>query len=140
MRQKVVAVDPDGASLKSVANFNGSIKILGVHRRGQSVECIMGLLEDIIDILEFGDGDDGTENFFLHNLHLFVDASEDGGLNEITFFSVTFAAELDLCAFVFTRFDVFHDSCKLEFRDLRALNGVAFEWIADDVFLCAGSK
>ena len=140
MRQKVVAIDPDRSSLKSIANLNGSIEILSVHRRRQSVKRIVRLLEDIGDILEFGDGDDRSEDFFLHNLHLRGDVGEDCGFDEITFLAVTFTAESDFRTLVLARLDVVHDTGELEFGDLRALDGIAFEWVSDDVFLCAGSK
>lgn len=135
MRQKVVAVNPDRSRLKSVADFNRCVQVLRVDAGRKTVERVMSLRENIIDIFELANSDNGSENFFLHNLHLFVDIGEDGGLNEITLFAVTFAAELDFSTLVLTSLDVIHDACELEFRDLWTLDGAAFEWIADNILL-----
>jgi len=132
-----VAVDPDGTGLKSVADFNCRVEVLGMNRRSETVERVVSLAEDILDILEFGDGNDGSEDFFLHDLHPLVDFSEDGGLDKISFLSVTFTTKSDLGTLILAGLDVIHNSSELQLGDLRALDGVGFEWIADDVLLGA---
>ena len=113
--EKVVAINPDRPSLKSVADFNRSIQILSVNTRSKPIKRIMSLCENILNILEFSDSDNRSENFFLHNLHFLVDTSENSGLNEISFLAVTFTAEYNFGAFVFAGFDVIHDTRELEF-------------------------
>jgi len=140
MGQKVVAVDPDRSSLKSVADFNRRIQVLRMNAGGKTVERLMSLLENILNVFEFGNSNDGSENLFLHNLHLLIDTGEDCGLNEITFFAMTFAAEFDFSTLVLSGLDVIHDSCELEFRDLWTLDCLGFEWVTDNVLLCASSK
>jgi len=140
MRQEVVTVDPDGTSLKSVTDFNGNIEILGVNTSSETVESIMSLGKDILSICEFTNGNDRSEDFFLHNLHLLIDFSEDGRLDEIAFLAVTFTTEDDLGSLVFAGFDIIHDTRELKFRDLRTLDGGCLEWIADLVLLCAFSE
>ena len=140
MGQKVVAVDPDRTSLESVADFNRRIQVLRMNAGGKTVERLMSLLENILNVFEFGNSNDGSENLFLHNLHLLIDAGEDCGLNEITFFAMTFAAEFDFRSLVLSRLDVIHDSCELEFRNLWTLDCLGFEWVADNVLLRACSE
>lgn len=55
---------------------------------------------------ELGDGADGTEDFFLHDLHVFGDVAEDGGLDEVARFAVAGAARFDGRAFFFAGVDV----------------------------------
>lgn len=92
----------------------------------------------------------------MHDLHVFADVGEDGGLDEIALFAVALAAGFDLGAFLFAGVDVSdlelvsfsshrggrglivflpHDAVKLELGDLRALEGVRTEGIAHDVLL-----
>lgn len=137
MRQKVVTIDPNGTSLKSVANFDSSVKVPSVNTSSETIESIMSLRKDILDIGEFTDGNDRSENLFLHDLHLLIDIGEDGGLNEVSFLSVTFTAEGDVGTFVLTGFDVVHDTSELEFRNLRTLDGGSLEWITDFIVLGA---
>jgi hypothetical protein len=132
-----VAIDPNGSGLKSVGNFNGGVQILGMNTGGKTVESLMGLLQDILNIRKLGDSDNRSKNFFLHDLHLFVDIREDGGLDEVAFLAVTFAAEFDCGTLVLASLDVIHDPGELEFGDLRALNGFLVKGIADNVLLCA---
>lgn len=135
-----MTINPDASRLKSIANFNGSIQILSMHTSSQSIECIMSLFKDIFNILEFGDGDYGSKDLFLHDLHLFIDVGEDGGLNEVTLFTMSFTANLNFGTLFLAGFDVIHDSGELEFGDLGALDGLFVEWITDDVLLCASSE
>jgi hypothetical protein len=132
-----VAIDPNGSGLKSVGNFNGGVQILGMNTGGKTVESLMGLLQDILNIRKLGDSDNRSKNFFLHDLHLFVDIREDGGLDEVAFLAVTFAAEFDCGTLVLASLDVIHDPGELEFGDLRTLNGFLVEGIADDIVLGA---
>ena len=45
--------------------------------------------------LEFSDRAHGAENLFLHYFHVFADAGEDGGLDEVTLFAVALATDFD---------------------------------------------
>ena len=55
---------------------------------------------------EFGNRADGAKDFFLHDLHVFGDIGEDGGLDEVAFFAVTVTADLDLGAFLLSSIDI----------------------------------
>ena len=65
--------------------------------------------------LEFGDGADGAEDLFLHDLHVFADVGEDGGLDEVTFLAVTFAANFDFGALFLAGVNVAEEMLVKEF-------------------------
>lgn len=63
-----------------------------------SSKTIVGVVsnsDSVIGGLEFGDGSDGPENLFLHNLHILIDTGEESGLDEVTFGSMTFSTGFD---------------------------------------------
>lgn len=91
----------------------------------------MSLGNHIVDVLELGDSNNRTKDFFLHNLHAFLDISENGRLNEVALVTKTFAAHVASGTFLLAGFDVSHDTVKLDLRYLRALEGVRIEGIAD---------
>lgn len=57
-------------------------------------------------VFEFGDGADGAEDFFSHDLHVFADVGEDGRLDEVALLSVALATDFDLGAFLLAFLDV----------------------------------
>lgn len=66
---------------------------------GEAVRCGVAETDGVCFGLEFGDGADGAEDLFLHYLHVFGDAGEDGRLDEVTLFAVALAADFDFGAF-----------------------------------------
>lgn len=73
---------------------------------GQTIGGGVTEADSILFGLEFRDGADGTEDLFLHYLHVFADVGEDGGLDEVAFLAVALAAELYFGAFLFAGVDV----------------------------------
>ena len=104
--QHVVLVDPDGTSSQSIADTDGSVQVRSVDGGGKTVGGGITKPDSIFLVLEFGNGADGAEDLFLHDLHVFADAGEDGGLDEVAFLSVTLAAGFDLGAFFLASIDV----------------------------------
>lgn len=137
MVQGVVAVHPDGSSVQPVADADGSVEVLGVNGGGQTVVGVVGGLDDVLLGLEPGDGANGTEDLLLHDLHLGGDAGEDGGLDEVALVAVALATRLDGGTLILTGLDVAHDAVVLELADLRALEGVLSEGVADLVLFGA---
>ena len=45
--------------------------------------------------LKLGDGADGAKDFFLHDLHVVGDVTENGGLDEVALLALALAANLD---------------------------------------------
>lgn len=73
---------------------------------GETVGGAVSETDGVFFGLELSDGANGAEDFFLHDLHVFADVGEDGGLNEVTFFAVTAAAGFDLGALFFAGVNV----------------------------------
>ena len=65
---------------------------------GETVGGGVSETDGVLFGLEFSDGADRAKDLFLHDLHVFADVGEDGWLNEVTFFTVTVAADFDFGA------------------------------------------
>ena len=135
--QRVVGVDPHGAGLQRVRDFDGGVQVLRVDGSSQTVGGLVADGNRLFLGLEFRDGAHGAEDLLLHNLHVLGDVGEDGWLDEVALVALAVAADLDLGACVLAGLDVAHDAVELQLRDLRALEGVLGEWVADDVLLCS---
>jgi len=89
----------------------------------------------------------------LYNLHVFCDVGEDGRLDEVTLITDSLATGFDGSACLLTLFDIAiillescsiraievlpHDPIKLELGDLRTLEGLLIEGIANSVLGCS---
>lgn len=127
----VVAVDPDGSSPERVGDADGSVNVLGVDGGGKTVRGAVTNLDGLLLILELLDGDDGAEDLLLGDLHVAVDIGEDGRLDEVTLGSVTLTTGGNGSTLLLTVVDVLHDAVELQLRDLRALEGVGSEGVAE---------
>ena len=96
--QHVILVHPDGASLQGVADSDGGVEAGRVNGGGETVGGGVAEADGVVFGLELGDGADGAEDFFLHYLHVFGDAGEDGRLDVVALFAVAFAADFDFGA------------------------------------------
>ena len=110
MMQHVVLVNPDGSSPQSIGHADGGIEVGRVNGGRQAVGGIVANTDGLGFILELGNGADRPEDFLLHDLHVFTDAREDGGFNEVSLVAVAAAANLDLGAFLFAVVNV-ADKC-----------------------------
>lgn len=81
---------------------------------------------------------DGSENLLLDNLHVVGDVAEDGRLDVVALGTQALTTNLDLGTSSFSFLDIAHDAVELELGDLRALEGVALERVADLVLLGTG--
>lgn len=57
-------------------------------------------------VLEFRNRTHGAEDFFLHDLHVFLHVGEDGRLDEVALFAVALSADFNLGAFLFAGSDI----------------------------------
>jgi len=73
----------------------------------------------------------------LRDLHVVLNVGENGGLDEVAFFSDAIAAGDELGVFFFPGVDVAHYFVELVLIDLRALLGIFVEGIADGALLGA---
>lgn len=106
MMQHVILIDPDGARPQRVTDPDGGIEVRGMHRGGETVGGDVAQADGVGLVLELGNRADRAEDFFLHDLHVFGDVAEDGGLDEVAFFAVALAAGFDFGAFFFAGVDV----------------------------------
>lgn len=104
--QHVVLVHPDGPRPQGVADPDGGVEARGVDGGGEAVGGGVAEADGVVFRLELGDGADGAEDLFLHNLHVFRDAGEDGRLDEVALFAVALPADLDFGALLLTRIDI----------------------------------
>lgn len=104
--QGVVCVDPDGTGLEGIRHVDGGIEVGRVDGSGETVGGAVTDSDGIRLVFELGDGADGAEYFFLHDLHVFADIGEDGGLDEVALLSMALATDFDLGAFLLSLLDV----------------------------------
>ena len=104
--QHVVLVDPNRARPERVADTKGCVEIAGVHGSSEAVGRGVADANGIFFRLELGDGADGAENLFLHDLHVFRHVAEDCRLNEVALFAMALTANLDRGAFLAAVVDV----------------------------------
>ena len=104
--QHVVLVHPDGSGLERVADSDGRVEAGRMDGGGETVGGGVAEADGVVFGLEFGDGADGTKDFFLHYLHVFGDAGEDGRLDEVAFFAVALAADFHFGALFSAGIDV----------------------------------
>ena len=117
--------------LDLVGNVQRLVDVLGKDGRGQTKLGIVGSLERLFGRLEFDEHDDGSENLFVSDLHLFTDVSKDGRLDKESLVSEPVPPGQQVGAVVFTRFDVTHDPVVLDLTDLGSLEGIGLEGITD---------
>lgn len=106
MMQHIILIHPHRARLQRVANPDGGVQVGGVHGSSEPISGRVADADGVLLVLELGDGADGAEDFFLHDLHIFADVGEDGGLDEVAFFAVALAANFDFGAAFFAGVDV----------------------------------
>ena len=106
MVQQVVIVHPDRACAEAIAHVDSGIEVAGVQGGGEAVGALVADADGVVHGLEFGDGADGAEDFFLHDLHVLGHVAEDGRLDEVPFGPVALAASFDFGAGFFAFVDV----------------------------------
>lgn len=106
MVESVVCVDPDGPGLERIRNIDGRVEVCGVDSGSETVGGAVADPDGISLVFELGNGADGAEDFFLHDLHVFADVGENGGLDEVALLSVALAANFNLGAFLLSLIDV----------------------------------
>lgn len=106
MVEHVVLVDPDGAGLQRVRDTDGCVQAAGVDGGRETVGGGVAETDGVLLGLELGNGADGAEDLFLHDLHVLGHVGEDGRLDEVALLPVTLAANLDLGALLLALIDV----------------------------------
>ena len=73
----VVTVDPNGSALESLSDSVCSRGVLREDGGSETVDRVIGGVNDFLLGIELGHDDDGTENLLLDNLHVGSDVPED---------------------------------------------------------------
>jgi len=129
--QLVVAVNPDSTGLKSVSDSVSSVDVLREDGRGETVDRVVGGLDNLVLGFKGRKNDDGAEDLLSNDIHVRGDVSEDCWLNEVTVLAVPLTAGDDGGTLLLTALDVVHDSIGLRLRNLWSLEGVLLEWVTD---------
>ena len=106
MVQHIVLIDPNRARPQRIADPDRGVDARGMDRGGETVGGDVTEADGLGFVFEFRNRADGAEDFFLHDFHVRGDVAEDGGLDEVAFFAVAFAAGFDFGAFFFAGVDV----------------------------------
>ena len=106
MVQHIVLVDPHGPGPQGIADSDGGVQVRRVYGAGEAIGRRVSDPNGVFLGLEFGDGADGAEDFFLHDFHVLADVGEDGRLDEVAFFAMALATDFHLGAFFLTSVNV----------------------------------
>ena len=106
MMEGVVGIDPDRAGPETIGDVDGRVQVRGMYGCGQTVSRAVAHSDRVGFRLELGDGTDGSEDLFAHDLHVFSDIAEDGRLDEVPSVAVSGPAHFDLGSFFFAFFNV----------------------------------
>lgn len=134
LRERKLTVDPNGTSLKPVAHPNRRVQILSMHRRSQTIRSIITQPNSIRLILELGNSCNRPKDLLLHDLHLLRDIRKDGRLDEIPLITMAITPRDNRSALLLTRRNIPHNTVILQLADLRALESLRVERVADLVF------
>jgi hypothetical protein len=136
--EHVVAVNPYGASAETIGNTNGSVQVGSVNSSRKTIVGVVGSLDDLVFCAELSNRADRAKDLLLHNLHVWRNIGEDGGLDEVSLVSVSLTTNLDLGTLLLALLNITHDTVILNLGDLWALEGITLEWVANLVLLGAG--
>src|SRR5450755_2782251 len=84
---EMVAVRPHTSGPHLAANTICGVAVARPHGGAQPVNSVVGDFDRVLNRLELGDGNHGTENFLLEYAHL-VMTDKDGRLNVVAVFEV----------------------------------------------------
>src|ERR1700739_3989203 len=90
--EHVITIYPNRAGAYAIGDGMSLGDVLGPDRCGKAIKRLIGALNDPVEILEFQDGHDRTEDFFLRDLHVVFNIGEDGGLDEVALVAHALAA------------------------------------------------
>lgn len=96
MVNEIVTVDPDRARAESIRHVDGSLQVISVHGRGETVCRRVPKANGVFVRLEFRDGTNGSKDLFLHDLHVFRHVGEDGRFDEVALASDSLSTNLNL--------------------------------------------
>lgn len=102
----------------------------GDHREHTVLTAVTDL-DCLLSVLELLDGDDGTEDLLLGDLHVGSDIGEQSGLDVVALVAVALTTERNGSTAILAVLDVLHNAVELELGDLRTLEGVGGEGVTE---------
>lgn len=102
----------------------------GEHREHTVLTAVTDL-DCLLSVLELLDGDDGTEDLLLGDLHVGSDIGEQSGLDVVALVAVALTTERNGSTAILAVLDVLHNAVELELGDLRTLEGVGGEGVTE---------
>jgi len=108
-----------------------------MNRSSKTIAGVVTHLDSLLDGLELGNRADRTEDLLAHNLHIRPHIGKDSRLDKVSLIAVALAASNDLRTIGLAALDVSHDAIELQLANLRALEGLRVEGVADLVLLGA---
>ena len=88
-------------------------QILGPDTSSQTVDVVIGFLHHLARVAERNCGNDWSEDFFLHDLHLFSSVYQHRGIHEVALVPVALPANRGLGSFCKSRLKVTTDAFEL---------------------------
>src|SRR5580704_14897873 len=100
---------------------------------GEAVFAVVGAGKNFLGIAKGHGGDDGPENLFLHDLHVFARVDENSGLDKISLVALLMPTGNGSCALRESSFEITADAAQLLLGDERAHLGIEIGIFVDDI-------
>ncbi|KAH3665294.1 hypothetical protein OGATHE_004110 [Ogataea polymorpha] len=127
----VVGVDPHRTSLESVGDVDGLVDVLSVHTRAQTELGVVGLLNDLVDALEWQNNGHRTENLLLGQLAVLRNVVEHGRFDKVALGADSVASGEQLETGLLSDLNVLEHLLELVWGGLCTLENALFERVAD---------
>ena len=96
--------------LKGVGHPQSSRNVLRKNGRGENVRGIVGERDRFFFRLELDNDPDGAEYLLASNFHGIRHLREDGGLNKVSFSTMSFTTKMERSSGLLPRVDIAHDA------------------------------
>lgn len=132
----MIAINKYSSYVQSIDHLKRSIHVWGDYPSAQTIQSLIGSLENLLNCAEFLNRHDWPEDFFSRNGHVVSNVCENGRLDKIPGFSCPFPSTYQLGPLALADLNVFQYFLKLSFIYLRALRGGLQKGISNDYFFC----
>ncbi|KAH3667451.1 hypothetical protein OGAPHI_003100 [Ogataea philodendri] len=126
-----VSVDPHGTGLKSVGNIQSLVDVLGVDTRTKTEVGVVGLLDHLVDGLEWQHNSNRTKDLLLGQLAVLRNVVEHGWLDKVSLVADSVTSGQQLEAGLLSDVDVLENLVELVWGGLGTLVGALLEWVAN---------
>lgn len=123
-------VDPHGAGPELAGNVVSLADVLGPDTGGETVDRVVGTLDDLIDLGVLHDRHHGAEDLLAGDGHVIGHVGEDGGGHEVALVAHAGTADSHAGALLLADVDEVQNALHLLLRDLGTLLGLGVERVA----------